>query len=237
MCLKKKAFLQKKKFPNNTIIFPFPTFCYYLRTIWCIRRIQSAVIHFTARFEIHSPMFHLISFLLICKHWCKQACCTFMLQFLITTESLLLKRTSAFAFSWGLSCTRKQRETYGYATQTLEGTGVHSLLQESQISVYGKTHAPCSNTNGSGGTRGRYFPSLYSVFIRLISFPGSGNRIGQRHLAVPGWDEPWPPMRLWQAESAGELPTLSHLPASRLGKSLPGARGAGRALEVWAGFE
>lgn len=88
------------------------------------------------------------------------------------------------------------------------------MLQESQISVYGKTHVPCSNTNRSGGTRGRDFPSLYSVFIRLISFPGSGNRIGQRHLAVPGWDfgngwdEPLPPMRLQQAGSARRAANL-----------------------------
>ena len=144
MCLKKRAFLQKKKkLPNNIIIFRFPTFCYYLGTIWCIRRIQSAVIHFITCFAIYSPIFHLINFLLICEHWCKWACCTFMQLFLLL-QSLSLKRTSAFDSSWGSSRTRKQRERHGCATQTLGGTGAHSLLQESPISVFGKTHVPCS---------------------------------------------------------------------------------------------
>lgn len=53
---------------------------------------------------------------------------------------------------------------------------------------------------------------------KLISFPGSGNGIGQRHLAVSGWDfgdgwdEPSPLVRWQQAESkrrAASLVTLA----------------------------
>lgn len=53
---------------------------------------------------------------------------------------------------------------------------------------------------------------------KLISFPGSGNGIGQRHLAAAswdfgdGWDEPLLLTRLPQAGSTGELPACHARP-------------------------
>lgn len=98
-------------------------------------------------------------------------------------------------------------------TDSFEGTVIY-CCKKSQTSVYSKTHVPCSNTKGSEGIGGRDFPSRILYSPKLISFPGSSNRIGQRHLAVSGWDfgnsldEPLPPMRLQQPGSSRRAASL-----------------------------
>lgn len=118
-------------------------------------------------------------------------------------QPLILKKTEVYLISAGTypDAFKSKGRNFGRPRRLFERTVIHCCRNLRLLLTVTPMCLP--QILRSEGLEERISHPVFCVQPKLISFPGSGNGIGQRHLTVAGWDfgDGWDePLRLMRLQ-------------------------------------